>query len=222
VILAPRLLGHPRSLLIMVQLDNSAPKHSYAAGVPTSIDLATRKASSIALIILLFTAATPFTPVSWLIQGEGGFLFDRLFAGIALFSACYFQWRIACLTLPLLVTSPVGGGTTVRNGRIERGGGDVLFIWRPDAYWPYAICEGLLLAVAEFGPSETIRRCVVSAVIAGLWFVGWTATPQSAKNWAWKQIKELWVWVLLWEILGVGSRGPAVGSRRRGHQVGRW
>lgn len=208
---------------IMVQLDNnSAPKQSYAAGPPGGIDIATRKASSVGLIILLFTAATPFTPVSWLIQGEGSFIFDRLCAGIVLFSACYFQWRIASLTLPVLITSPVSGGTTVRDGRIERGGGEVLFVWRPEAYWPYAICEGMLLALAEFTPSETVRRCVVSAIIAGLWFVGWSATPQSVKNWAWKQIKELWIWALLWEVLGVGSRGPSVGRHRRGAQVGRW
>src|SRR5437667_8063602 len=65
---------------------------------PTETDKFFRKISALALIIFLYSTATPFSPVSWVVQAKGGFLLDRIFAGILLFSALYFQWRIACQT----------------------------------------------------------------------------------------------------------------------------
>jgi hypothetical protein len=186
---------------------NGASSDAYRVP-PSNFNLQIRRVSSIALVVLLFSAAVPFTPVSWIIQAEGGYLFDRLLAGVVLACACYFQWSISGIKYPLMVSIPnLGGGQTVRDGRIVRDPGNDLFVWHPSNYWPYAICEAVLLCLAAWGPSELVRRSVVVGVIAFLWTVGWTSTPESTKRWAWERIKALWFWIVLDEIMGIGRRG---------------
>ncbi|KAH8646292.1 hypothetical protein BX600DRAFT_477454 [Xylariales sp. PMI_506] len=178
----------------------------------------TRRVSSVLLIILLYTAASPFSPLSWLMQIDGSFLFDRLFAGIILLSACYFQWAIASLTASVVVSLPsVGSTTTIRNGRVEQGPSSVsLFLWRTSNYWPCAACEALLLIIAEWGPSELLRRSIVGGVVAGLWVLGFSATPQAYKRWAWEHIKTYLFVLLLDEIRNTGRFAGAGGRRGRG------
>ncbi|ETS78988.1 hypothetical protein PFICI_08841 [Pestalotiopsis fici W106-1] len=194
------------------------PKAPYTTyhGPPSEFDRTLRKASAVALAILLYSAAIPFHPVSWFLNVNGAFFVDSLCAGIVLLCACYFQWRIAGLGHALAITLPVGSsGPQIRNGRIDRDApaSSTVFIWQSAHYWPYAICEAVLLGLAEFGPSEYLRRSVVIGVIAGLWLVGWHATPRSYKQWAWGHIKSLWFWMILNELLSVGR--PSVGRRAR-------
>jgi hypothetical protein len=173
-----------------------------------------RKASAVGMIILLYTAATPFSPVAWLTSGfEGSFFFDRLVAGALLFAALYYQWRIAGQTSPVAIYLPTGGRTTISNGNISKSSGDLVWLYRPTEYWTYVGVEAAMLAVAEFSDIETLRRTLVSLVILALWAVGWFVTPERVKREGWEYLKRIWFWIALDEIMRVGSRG--MGRRRR-------
>ncbi|KAI0602466.1 hypothetical protein F4775DRAFT_244384 [Biscogniauxia sp. FL1348] len=182
-------------------------------GGPNQFNMGARRFSSIPLIILLYSAAVPFTPMAWIFPADGSFLIDRLCAGLILLCACYFQWRISGLNHAIAISLPSPGHQTIRNGRMERGGGDIAFVWQTSNYWPYAACEAILLGLAEFGPSEMMRRAIVTVVLAALWLLGWHATPRSYKIWAWEHIKAFWFWIVLSELLNVG-RGNVRRARR--------
>ncbi|KAH9885943.1 hypothetical protein F4778DRAFT_492383 [Xylariomycetidae sp. FL2044] len=182
-------------------------------GPPSSFNMSLRRLSSVVLAVFLYSAATPFAPISWVFPMEGGFFIDRLCAGLLLIIACYFQWLISGLDRPLVITLPSPGAQTIRNGRMERGGGSA-YVWHTSNYWPYALCETGLLVLAEFGPSEMLRRAVVSAVLAGLWLIGFHATPRSTRMWAWGHIKAFWFWIVLDELLRVGRNNVARRARR--------
>jgi hypothetical protein len=187
--------------------------YSAWSGPPAQSGSLARKFSALALVVLLYTASNPFTPFVWVLNMSGGSLFDRLFAGIMLLSACYFQWIIANITRPLAVVLPGSTGAVLRNGRIERGA-TAGFVWHPSNYWPYLLCEAMMLAFAEFGPSEMLRRGIVCGVIAGLWVLGFSATPESTKRWAYDHIKSWVFWIMLDELLRVGARSQPTRRRR--------
>ncbi|KAH6657632.1 hypothetical protein BKA67DRAFT_555847 [Truncatella angustata] len=195
--------------------DGSKPAGPYAAyqGPPSEFNTNLRKISAVALAVLLYSAAIPFNPAGWFFAVEGAFFVDALCSGIILLCACYFQWRIAGLTHALAISVPSPGGSTIRGGRIERGGSSTIFIWQSSNYWPYAVCEAVLLSLAEFGHSELLRRSIVIGVVSALWVLGWHATPRAYKTWAWEHIKSMWFWMILSELLKVGR--PTVGRRAR-------
>jgi hypothetical protein len=117
------------------------PSGGSSASTSNNPAILSRQLSSFALIVLLYTAATPFSPISWLtgpIDMAGTYLADRLLAGIILLCACYFQWAVASLRSAVVITLPTGGSVTrVRDGRLEqvRGDGLVLGVWRVEGYW---------------------------------------------------------------------------------------
>ncbi|KAK4182968.1 hypothetical protein QBC35DRAFT_508985 [Podospora australis] len=180
-----------------------------------------RQLSSLVGIVLLYTAATPFNPVSWLfgpVELSGTYLFDRLLAGILLFCAFYFQWRIASLRAAVVVSLPTGGSTTqVRNGRLESvsASSTPLWVYNTSEYWHFFLAEAGGLLVAEFCGNEMVRRFIVGGVIGFLWLVGWAATPASLKKWAWDHIKVYLFFMLLDEVRGVAMRSVGPGGRRR-------
>jgi hypothetical protein len=205
----------------MVQADTSSAggtRYKAYNGPPSENNMMARKVSALALAVLLYSAAVPFHPVGWFFNIEGAFFVDRMAAGIILLCACYFQWRIASLTHALAIPLPnlSGGGPTIRNGRVGGGssGGADIFLYTTNNYWPYAACEALLLGLAEFGPSEYLRRGVVMGIVAGLWILGWHATPAALKRWAWEHIKAWWFWIILSELLNVGRPTMARRARR--------
>ncbi|KAI0479431.1 hypothetical protein GGR56DRAFT_634974 [Xylariaceae sp. FL0804] len=195
---------------------------------PGRYNLGARQFSSVPLMVLLYSAAMPFTPVAWLFPVDGAFFVDRMCAGVVLLCACYFQYAIAGLDRAVAVSLAIpglpsgsGGRPTIRNGHMQSGGGggggvlaDLSFVWQTSNYWPYAACEAVLLALAEFGPSETLRRSVVCGVLAGLWLVGFHATPRAYRVWAWEHIKAWWFWIILSELLNVGRPNVARRGRR--------
>jgi hypothetical protein len=192
-----------------------APPQEARSSGPTLIkSTAVRKVSAVALIVLLYTAATPFSPIAWLtFDIEGSFLLDRLLAGAILFAAMYFQWRIAGQTYPVAISLPTG--TTIANGNIQNNGGDVVWLYRPSEYWKYAAAEAAALAVAEWGREELLRRALVSVVIVALWGVGWFVTPERIKREGWEHLKRIWFWIALDEIMSLASRGYGGYGRRR-------
>jgi hypothetical protein len=177
-----------------------------------------RRFSSVPMIVLLYTAATPFTPIAWISYSlEGSYFLDRLLAGILLFSAVYFQWQLAAQTHPVAICLPTGNRQTIRNGVVQSvsGGGELLFIYKPAEYWKYIGAEALLLGVAEFAGHEICRRCIVVSVVGALWSVGWFVTPDEVKKEGWKYAKALWFWIALDEVMRVGrGHGPSGGRRR--------
>lgn len=186
---------------------SSAPKHIQSTAL--------RKLSAVGMIILLYTTATPFSPVAWITSElEGSFFFDRLVAGALLFSALYFQWAIAGQTHPVAICIPTGGGRqTISNGQLRSVGGEFVWLYQPSEYWKYLGAEAAMLVVAEYVGGEGLRRVLVCGVVAALWSVGWFVTPESVKREGWEYMKRIWFWIALDEIMRVGSRG--VGRRRR-------
>lgn len=177
-----------------------------------------RKVSSVAMIILLYTAATPFSPFAWITSGvEGSLLLDRFLAGVLLLGAVYFQWRIAAQAFNVAISLPTGSRQVVRNGRIETtsGGGELVFIYKPADYWKYMALEAAVLGGVEYANREIWRRCIVSGVIAALWGVGWHVTPQSVKNTAWDYLKWLWFCIAVDEVRRVGMGGGGRPGARR-------
>lgn len=123
------------------------------------------------------------------------------------------------------VTLPLGGSTTaVRNGRLEtvHSSSADLFLYKTGDYWHFALAEAGVLLLGEFAGSENLRRVVVCVVVAGVWLVGWAATPRSVKDWMWEQARA-YLFVLVLDELRVAGRGlfggyyhgPG-GGRRRG------
>ncbi|KAK3902645.1 hypothetical protein C8A05DRAFT_15316 [Staphylotrichum tortipilum] len=185
-----------------------------------------RRVSSLALVILLYTAATPFSPISWLtgpLEMSGTYLADRLLAGLILLGACYFQWAVASLRSAVVITLPTGGSVTrVRDGRLEqvRGDGVVLGVWTVEGYWHFALAQAGVLLLAEYAGSETLRRFVVAVVVLALWIIGWAATPASLKRWAWEHAKVYLFLLVLDELRNVAMQGLGGGGGRR--RRGRW
>ncbi|KAI1340048.1 hypothetical protein F5Y15DRAFT_62579 [Xylariaceae sp. FL0016] len=182
------------------------PSGAYTAysGPPNKYNLGFRRFSSIPIIVLLYSAAMPFSPLGWFVSLEGAFLLDTLLAGVILLCGCFFQWQIAGLNSPLAISFSGPSRQTIRNGRMEAARGEMGFVWQTSNYWPYAICETMLLCLAEWGPSETLRRSIVCGILVGLWVVGWHATPQSDRRWAFEHIKAWWFWIILSELLHTG------------------
>jgi hypothetical protein len=172
-----------------------------------------RKFSAFAMILLLYTAATPFSPIVWITyEVEGSFFFDRFLSGVLLFSAMYFQWRIAKQEFPVIISLSAGSSRQhISNGNITQARGEFVWLYRPEVYWQYFAIEAAMLGVAEYWKVELLRRALVSAVIAVLWAVGWFVTPERVKKEGWGYVKAIWFWIALDEIMRVGSRG----TRRR-------
>jgi hypothetical protein len=165
------------------------------------------------MAVFLWTAGTPFTPVSWLIGQEIATIVDYVGAGIILFSACFFQWQVASLSRPLAIFLPLpGAGTNIQAGRIQHN--EYAFVWSTDYYWPYTALEAMLLYAAQFGPSEMLRRTIVLGIVAAHWLVGWFATPPHIKALAWRYIKDMWFYMVMDMILGNSPRRSAARRRR--------
>ncbi|CAI6287537.1 unnamed protein product [Periconia digitata] len=187
---------------------------------PTASQLTRRQFLCMPIIILLYTAAVPFTPVAWLVNGvEGAYLVDRFVAGIVLLCGCYFQWKISGIAYPTFITisNPLAQDSSnyIRNGRVGATPTAATtmyeFIYHPGDYLLYTGGEVLVLLFAEFAGFELLRRVIVCGVLGGLWVVGWSITPRSTKEWAWSHIKALWFWIVL-DVLRDSMFG---GGRRR-------
>ena len=90
----------------------------------------------------------------------------------------YFQWRIAEQTNPVAVYIPTSSGSHISNGVMRNANREIAWLYRPTGYWKYYAAEAALLAMAEFGGMENVRRGVVTFVVAALWPAGWFVTPR--------------------------------------------
>ncbi|KAF7943098.1 hypothetical protein EAE96_011041 [Botrytis aclada] len=195
----------------------SSPMPSMPTGTSSQILKSTgfRKFSAVAMIVLLYTTATPFSPIAWLTSSiEGSLFLDRILAGALLFAAMFFQWQVAVQACPIAIILPTGNRTMISNGNIVQSTGDVIWIYEPSKYWGYMLIEGLGLIAVEWAGVEIIRRGVVSVVIAALWIVGWSVTPERTKKQGWEYLKKIWFWIALNEIMRVGQGGGGMRKRR--------
>lgn len=181
-----------------------------------------RRLVSVFLMILLYTAATPFTPFYWVLSMEGMYLFDRALAGFILLSSLYFQWQISSCTGPVTIVIPmsaIGSDTTIRSGgRVgaSKSSEDIIWFYRPSEYWKYVSAAVVMLSIAEWGGYEYVRRLLVTIVIAGSWGIGWFCTPVWVKKQAWEVMKGIWFWLAVDEVMNIGRGGG--GHRRRGRR----
>lgn len=104
------------------------------------------------------------------------------------------------------------GGSRARQGTEKKA--EVVFYYHPSSYYTYLTAEVVLLALAEWGGMEYLRRGIVAGVVGALWAVGWMITPRSTKMWAWEHIKAFWFFIVLDLIRDVGFGG----GRRRGRR----
>ncbi|KAF2789774.1 hypothetical protein K505DRAFT_328016 [Melanomma pulvis-pyrius CBS 109.77] len=200
------------------------------AAPPPASSVLLRQFSSFPLVLLLWTAATPFTPTAWLLGDfSGAMIVDRFVAGLILLCACYFQFKASSLTHPIAVAipNPLGasqGEPYVYNGRMrypapsdKSAKSEFTFLYHPEKYWTYGAVEAGLLLLAEFSGFEYLRRAVVVAVLGALWAVGWYITPAATKRWAWGHIKVFWFFVV-WDLIKEVGFGGGGGGRRRGRR----
>lgn len=195
--------------------------------MPGSTDLLLRRVTSVALAIFFFSAASGrFTPVSWLTQYdwvtrlEGPCLADRVISPVLLGGAAILHWYIASqpIALPLTITIPNPAQDVAPGGGAApaRGNTFVLGLWQPGYYWPLAIAEAVLLyAVASGGASIFASRCVVVALVSGIWVLGWNALPWYRKEQAWAMMKEYVLQLIIMEMVNMAFGGGSDRRRRR-------
>jgi hypothetical protein len=194
--------------------------------IPSASAIQLRRISSFPIIILLYTAAMPFTPVAWIVGNiEGAFFIDGLVAGIVLLCAVYFQFALSGLSYPVTIAIPnplaSGSDNYISNGRMggsrtkTESNSELIFHYHPSNYWVYMAAEVGLLLLAEFGYMEKLRQLIVVLVVAGLWAVGWMITPRSRKEWAWSHIKAFWFFLVLDSLRNIGYGGGGRQRRRR-------
>lgn len=235
-----RAQKHPSSVSLAPQLHHrEAPKHNHKPKSneeahtmteaappppPNASSVMRRRIASFPLIILLWTAARPFTPVTWLMGGmEGGLLVDHFVAGALLVGALYFQWQFASLSYPVAVALPnplaQNSASYIHNGRMggrkEATGSEIVFYYHPHKFWRYIGIEAAALALAEWGPSELLRRGIAMAVVGCLWAIGWIITPERTKRWVWERLKVFWFYMVINQVQNAAFGG---GRRRTGRR----
>lgn len=198
--------------------------------MPGSTDLLLRRVTSVVLAIFFFSAASGrFTPVSWFTQSDwvtyldGPCLADRVLSPVLLGGAAILHWYIASqpTPLPLTITIPNPGQDMARGGgggaaAAPAGSTVVLGLWQPGYYWPLAVAEAVLLfAVASGGASVFASRCVVVALVSGVWVLGWNALPWYRKEQAWAMIKEYVLQLIIMEMVNMAFGGGSDRRRRR-------
>lgn len=194
--------------------------------MPGSTDLLVRRVTSVALAIFFFSAASGrFTPVSWLTQSDwvtyldGPCLADRVISPVLLGGAAILHWYIASqrTVLPLTITIPNPAQDVARGGAAAAPGSTlVLGLWQPGYYWPLAIAEAVLLyAVASGSASVFATRCVIVALLTGVWVLGWNALPWYRKEQAWAMMKEYVLQLIIMELVNMAFGGGSDRRRRR-------
>ncbi|POS68601.1 hypothetical protein DHEL01_v213005 [Diaporthe helianthi] len=195
--------------------------------MPASTDLLVRRVTSVALAIFFFSASSGrFAPVSWLTQSDwvtyvdGPCLADRVISPVLLGGAAILHWYIASqrTALPLTITIPSPGQDVARGGGAAAAPGNtiVLGLWQPVYYWAWAVAEAVLLyAVASASASVFATRCVVVALLAGVWVLGWNALPWYRKEQAWAMMKEYVLQLIIMEMVNMAFGGGSDRRRRR-------
>lgn len=191
-------------------------------------NLLLRRIAAVALGIFLFSAANPFTPVSWLSQPDyvtyldGPRLVDRVLSPVLLAGAAILHWYIASVVqpLPLTITVPnPGGDVQIRQGQAQIVQNDiVLGLWLPGYFWPATALEAALLWGMEYGNfvvSEWMRRGTLAGIIFSAWVIGWNAMPWYRKEQAWALIKDYVIRLILMEMVDAAFGGGRRRQRRR-------
>ncbi|KAM7206062.1 hypothetical protein V8F20_002844 [Naviculisporaceae sp. PSN 640] len=189
-----------------------------------SRDITIRRIHSVVAIIFFVATVHPFTPISWILLGNGGYgaqIADWLVGDVLLAGACYFHFQIASLTDVLVIDPPSFGGlltrrTVIRNGQVMSSAGIVpSAVYDPAWYWK-GVCsvEWTILGLMNtyFAGNEFVRRMVAVLGVMAWWYIGWPATPESWKRWAWGYVRQFWFWMLASRIF----RGGWVGIMRFG------
>lgn len=86
------------------------------------------------------------------------------------------------------------------------------WVYDPAQYWMYLAGEAGVLGGIWYAEMEVVRRVYVCGVFGALWGVGWFCTPASTRRWAWEQVKQIWMWIAVNEVISGVRRG---GQKRR-------
>lgn len=198
-----------------------------AALPPGPTDLLLRRVSAVALGIYLYTATTPFAPISWLTQPDyityldGPRFADRILSPVLLMGAAILHWYIASQRdpLPIVLSVPTGPPQQQRPGEVGAPATTdiVLGLWTPGYYWAYAAAEAAILwgIVSGSGGSLLMSRLAAAGVVGASWVLGWNAMPWYRKEQAWALIKDYVVRLILMEMVDSAFGGGSNRRRRR-------
>lgn len=205
---------------------NGGGRAARPAAQPPNILL--RRIVAVALGIFFFSAANPFTPVSWLTQSEwvtlldGPRLVDRVLSPVLLAGAAILHWYIASVQqpLPLTITIPnPDGNVQIQNGRAQAVHNDiVLGLWLPTYFWPAMVAEAAILWGMEYGNfaiNEIMKRSVLVGIMLSIWIIGWNAMPWYRKQQAWALMKDYVIRLILMEMVDMAFGGGRRRQRRR-------
>jgi hypothetical protein len=176
----------------MVKRATEGERREWAA-LPSRTEIAIRRISSVLLIGGFFTILAPFTPFSWLTPNsfsEGPDILDSFLSPVIVLGALFFQWQIAGIIAPLAIQLA-----------------DFVFLYQQAMYWKLAFLEVAIFVVVHLGKNEILRRFATVSIVAGLWVIGWSATPMRYKRQAWEHIKWVWMWMAFDEARRVVGRG---------------
>ncbi|CAN8104713.1 unnamed protein product [Discula destructiva] len=200
-----------------------------AQNLPPS--LLPRRIAAVILALLLWTTASPFTPISWLIQSDwttaldGPSIIDRVLGPVVLLGAAALHWYIAGAVQPLPLTITVPDLRALDAAQLNQQAGQniptstlVLGLWLPGYFWAAAAAEGALLwtlRFADFAVGEAVRRSALVAVIASVWVLGWNALPWYRKQQAWALMKDYVIRLVIMEMVEMAFGGGRQRRRRR-------
>lgn len=200
------------------------------AAPPGPPSLLPRRAAAIALALLLYTSASPFTPLSWLLQSDwtttldGPSIADRVLSPILLLGAALLHWYIAGVVqpLPLTLTVPDLARLADAQGLNQQQQVPtatlVLGLWRPGYFWAGAAAEAAVLWALRYSDlvvAEVVRRSVLVGVVFAVWVVGWNALPWYRKQQAWALMKDYVIRLVMYEMMDMAFGGGRQRRRRR-------
>ncbi|PSR97781.1 hypothetical protein BD289DRAFT_361942 [Coniella lustricola] len=191
-------------------------------------NLLLRRVAAVAVGILFYSAASPFTPVSWFSQADfvtyldGPRLVDRVLSPVLVMGAAILHWYIASVAAPLPLTITVpnpGAEVRIRNGQAQMPQNEIIIgLWLPNYFWPGMALEAALLWALRYGPKVVgvwMERTSIAGLIFGVWVIGWNAMPWYRKEQAWALIKDYVIRLIFMEMVDAAFGGGRNRRRRR-------
>lgn len=194
---------------------------------PGSTDMLLRRISAVALGIYLYTATTPFAPISWVTQPDyityldGPRFIDRILSPVLLMGAAILHWYIASQRdpLPIVLSIPTGPPNQAQQPGDVATTDIVLGLWTPAYYWTYAVTEAAILWGIVSGGGGAggllMSRLAAVGVVAASWVLGWNAMPWYRKQQAWALIKDYVIRLIIMEMVDSAFGGGSNRRRRR-------
>ncbi|KAF2663467.1 hypothetical protein BT63DRAFT_430313 [Microthyrium microscopicum] len=132
-------------------------------------------------------------------------MLDMFLGGPIFVIGLYFQWHISSILRPFVISIPTGlGDTNIQGGRVNNSQHWV-YLYQPDDYWKFIAAEIGTLAIMYQLNSEMVRQILGCLIFAVLWAIGWFSSPEESKRWVWAQVKEIWLWMAVSQVMNASQ-----------------